>query len=148
MDANVHCVFPGYREDSCDYHLILFTESNTDWLDGHSAACNDTCSPSEDHGGADVVVVAIGATVGGIALIGVIVFIVCRIRRDVASDSSTPPLARGLAEEDGLADERKPEPESGATSGHTHHHHEHHEHHHHEHHHHEPQTSTTESHKP
>jgi hypothetical protein len=124
MDANVRCLFPGYREDTCEYHVILLSDSSTDWRDGNSATCTDTCSPEDDHTGSDVVVVAIGATIGGRAVIGVIVFIVHRIRRDVASESSTPPLGRGLAAEDGIA-QAAAEEEAPAKHGH-HKHHKHH----------------------
>jgi hypothetical protein len=112
FDANITCVFPGYRDSWCQYHLRLLTESRAEWARPGFSTCTDTCGGNES--GTDVVIVAVGATIGGVALIGVIVFIVRRIWRDAEGRSYSPrgDLDRGLT----IGDEGQAPPADSTTA--------------------------------
>jgi hypothetical protein len=135
--AHITCSFPGYRDDGCHYYITLFTEASMDWPNPGSHTCTDDCSPLEDHGGTDVAIVIVGATIGGIGLICVIAVIVRLIRRDANADTISTAEIEGLHmfpnEEEEYVYELPPEEEE-ANDRHNHHEH-HHHHHHHGHHH-------------
>jgi hypothetical protein len=109
FEASISCSFPGYREDGCEYALALYGEARSGWLaeDGHH--CTDNCVENEQK--SDIVIVALGASIGALVLIVFVVYMVRRIRSEsVTSYSPRSDLEASLSADE---NKREQEPEDG-----------------------------------